>query len=49
MLDFQKGNENTNLALFVLMHICVLVSLRPNLNYMYSLCPVVHIKVHVPM
>jgi hypothetical protein len=44
MSDFHKRIENNNLALFVLMRICVLISLRPNQNYIYSLCPIMYIK-----
>jgi len=49
MSGIHKGMENNKLALFVLMHICVLVLLRPNLNYIYSLGPVMYIKKRVPM
>jgi len=44
MSGIHKRTENNKLALFVLMHICVLVSFRSNLNYVYSLCPIVYIK-----
>jgi hypothetical protein len=46
MSDFHKGIENNNLAILVLMHICVLDFLRPNLNYtsIYSLCPTIYTK-----
>jgi len=44
MSGIHNGIENNKLTLFVLIHICVLVSLRPKLNYIYSLCPVMYIK-----